>query len=103
MHFLEASNYCLAYSDSDGDSYDPSQECFNLEVGRATPDDQGSAGPLERRNATPPPNTTPTGQPGDRGAASTPAGDRWPDLEQLNELEARLKEERYAYDSYKKP
>lgn len=24
MRFLEASNYCLGYSDSDGDDYDPS-------------------------------------------------------------------------------
>jgi len=35
MRFLEASNYCLGYSDSDDGSYDPSRECFNLEVGGA--------------------------------------------------------------------
>ena len=33
MRFLEASNYCLGYSDSDDGSYDPTRECFNLEVG----------------------------------------------------------------------
>ena len=37
MRFLEASNYCLGYSDSDGGGYDPSRECFNLEVGGAPP------------------------------------------------------------------
>ena len=40
MRFHEASNYCLSYSDSDGDDYDPSRECFNLEVGGAAPNDQ---------------------------------------------------------------
>ena len=38
MRFLEASNYCLGYSDSDDGGYDPSRECFNLEVGGASPD-----------------------------------------------------------------
>ena len=94
MRFLEASNYCLDYSDSDDDSYDPSRECFNLEVGGAPPYAQGGAGPSERRNATPPPNTAPGIHPGARGAASVPAEGRRPDLEQLHELEARLEEER---------
>ena len=44
-------------------------------------------------NATPPPNTTPGAHPGARGAASAPVGGQRPDLEQLNELEARLEEE----------
>ena len=38
MRFLEASNYCLGYSDSDYGGYDPSRECFNLEVGGASAD-----------------------------------------------------------------
>ena len=48
MRFLEASNYCLGYSDSDGDDYDPSRECFNIEVDGASLNDQGGAGPSER-------------------------------------------------------
>jgi len=76
MRFLEASNYCLGYSDSDDGGYDPSRECFNLEVGGASPNNQGGAGPSERRNATPPPNTTPENHPGARGAASGPAKGR---------------------------
>ena len=67
MRFLEASNYCLGYSDSDDGGYDPSRECFNLEVGGASPDAQGGAGPSERWNATPPPNTTPENHLGVRG------------------------------------
>ena len=93
MRFLEPSNYCLGYSDDD-DDYDPSRECFNLEVGGAPPNAQGVAGPSRQRNATPPPNTTPGIHPGARGAASAPTGGQCPDLEQLNELEARLEEER---------
>ena len=64
MRFLEASNYCLGYSDSDDGGYDLSRECFNLEVGGSAPDAQGGVAPSERRNATPPPNTTPTSHPG---------------------------------------
>ena len=44
MRFLEASNYCLGYSDSDGDDYDPSWECFNLEFDTTAPVEQGGAG-----------------------------------------------------------
>ena len=35
MRFLEASNNCLGYSNSDDGGYDPSRECFNLEFGGA--------------------------------------------------------------------
>ena len=91
---FEASNYCLGYSDSNSGGYDPSQECFNLEVGGVSPNAQGGTGPSERRNATPPPNTTPENHPGARGAASAPAEGRRPDLEQRNKLETRLEEER---------
>jgi len=48
MHFLEASNYCLSYSDSDDGGYDPSRECFNLEVGGAPPMLKGVQDPLDR-------------------------------------------------------
>jgi hypothetical protein len=70
--FLEASNYCLGYSNSDDGGYDLSRECFNLEVEGAAPDAQGGAGPSEQRNATPPPNTTPGGHPRACGAMSAP-------------------------------
>jgi len=52
MCFLEASNYCLGYSDSDDDGYDPSRECFNLEVEGAPPTPKGVQDPLGR--GTPP-------------------------------------------------
>ena len=94
MRFLEPSNYCLGYSDSDDGGYDPSQECFNLEVGGAPRDAQGGAGPSRKGNATPPPNPTLGAHPGARGVASALVGGQRPDLEQLNELEARLEEER---------
>jgi len=45
MRFLEASNYCLGYSDSDDGGYDPSRECFNLEVRGAPPTPKGVRGP----------------------------------------------------------
>ena len=94
MRFLEASNYCLGYSNSDDGSYDPSRECFNLEVGGTLHNAQGDAGPSRQENATPPPNPTPGTDPGARGVASAPVGGHRPDLEQLDELEARLEEER---------
>jgi len=93
MRFLVASNYCLGYSDSDNGGYDPSRECFNLEVEGAPPNAQGGVGPSERRNATAPPNTTPGIHRRAHGAASAPIEGRRPNLEQLNELEARLEEE----------
>jgi len=94
MRFLEASNYCLGYSGSDDGSYDPSRECFNLEVGGMPHNAQGDAGPSRQENVTPPPNPTPGTDPGARGVASAPVGGHRSDLEQLNELEARLKVER---------
>ena len=94
MRFLEASNYCLGYSDSDEGNYDPSRECFNLEVEGVSPDAKGGVGPSEWRNVTPPPNMTPGGHLGARGVAFAPAEARGPDLEQLDELKAKLEEER---------
>jgi len=64
MRFLEASNYCLGYSNSDDGGYDLSRECFNLEVGGSAPDAQGGVAPSERRNATTTPNTSPRSHPG---------------------------------------
>jgi len=94
MRFLEASNYCLSYSGSDDGSYDPSRECFNLEVGGTPHDAQGGVGPSRQENATPPPNPTLRTDLRARVVASAPVGGHRPDLEQLDELEARLKEER---------
>jgi len=48
MRFLEASNYCLGYSDSDDGGYDPSRECFNLEVEGVPPTLKGVQDPLDR-------------------------------------------------------
>jgi len=81
MRFLEASNYCLGYSDSDNGSYDPSRECFNLETGGTPHDAQGDARPSRQGNATPPPNPTLGTNLGARGVASAPTGGRRPDLE----------------------
>jgi len=48
MRFLEASNYCVGYCDSDDSSYDPSRECFNLEVEGAPDNVQGVQDSLGR-------------------------------------------------------
>jgi hypothetical protein len=48
MRFLEARNYCLGYFDSDDGDYDPSRECFNLEVEGTTSDAQGGIEPSKR-------------------------------------------------------
>ena len=63
MCFLEASNYCLGYSDSDDGGYDPSRECFNLEVGGAPPTLKGVQDPLGRGT----PLHLPTRRPGPAG------------------------------------
>jgi len=78
MRFLEASNYCLGYSDSDDGGYDPSRECFNLEVGRTLPNTQGAARPSRHGNATPPPNMTPRTHPGSKKSAFASANSARP-------------------------
>ena len=43
--FMAASDYCFGYSDSDDeDTYDPTRECFNVELGmpRASDEDEGA-------------------------------------------------------------
>ena len=103
MRFLEASNYCLSYSDSNGNDYDPSQESINLEVDRAALNAQGSAGPSEWRNVTPPPNMTPEGHPRAHGATSSPAEARRPNLKQLVSWRPSSKKNAYASGNCVKP
>jgi len=94
FHFLESSNYCFGYSEFDGDNYDLSRECFHLETDVATPISQGSVGPVEHKDVTPPPIAVSMGCHEPRGAASAPVGPRCPNLEQFKELEAKLEEDR---------
>ena len=70
------------------------RECFHLEATTVPPggnEDAGSAGP---RDATPPREVLSADRQEPRAAASTPEGHRRPKLEQLKELEAKLKEDR---------
>ena len=44
-HFMAASDYCFGYSDSDDEgTYDPTRECFNVELGvpSASDEDEGA-------------------------------------------------------------
>ena len=55
--FMAASDYCFGYSDSDDeDTYDPTRECFNVELGmpNAGNEDEG-AGNATSPRAEPPP------------------------------------------------
>ena len=40
-HFMAASDYCFGYSDSDDEgTYDPTRECFNVELGMPSVSDE---------------------------------------------------------------
>ena len=95
MHrFLAASDYCFGYSDSDDEgTYDPTRECFHVGVGmpRAGEEDKGagSRSPLRPGAgvATPPRAVLPTAR-NENVALVRP---QRPDLEQLRELQAKVK------------
>jgi hypothetical protein len=79
--FLGNCDYLLEASDSDNGDYDPTRECFMCEVQLEEEDDQSSA---SRRVPMPPP----------RGPMVPPAEQPQFQLEQLQELERKLEEER---------
>ena len=94
--FLAASDYCLGYSDSDDEgTYDPTRECFHVELGmlRAGEEDEGagSRSPLRpgAGAATPPRNVLPAAR-NENVALARP---QRPDLEQLRELQAKVKQD----------
>jgi len=53
LRFLEASDYCFGYSDSDGANFDPFWECFHLEANAVAPVGQGGTRLPEPRGTTP--------------------------------------------------
>jgi hypothetical protein len=81
--FQAAADYCLTYSDesSEGD-YDPTRECFMVELGKH---DDGAANDVAN------PSVIPAVY---RPAASASSGTRQAQLAQLQKLEDKLKEER---------
>ena len=89
LSFQAAADYCLTYSDdsSEGD-YDPTRECFVAEIGH--PDDDDSAADTTRTAAAAAAGVTVAHGP------STPAKAalQQAQLAQLQELEAKLEEER---------
>ena len=95
--FLVASDYCFGYSDSDDEgTYDPTRECFHIGLGMPgtsnTSEGVGNRSPLRQGagDATPPlvePRAT-------RNENATPEELRRLDLEQLRELQAKVKQDR---------
>jgi hypothetical protein len=88
---MGAYNYLFGYPDSDEEDYDPSHECFHVEVeeiapGDATPAGQGVGTPLRQ--------VLPTGPPREQAAVSAPERSRRAELKQLRELEAKIDEDR---------
>jgi len=87
LSFQAAADYCLTCSDdsSDGD-YDPTRECFIVEL-----EEHDDDAPNDTGN---PPAAPPVVPAAPRLATSANSGMRQAQLEQLRELEAKLQEER---------
>jgi hypothetical protein len=93
LSFQAAADYCLTYSDdsSEGD-YEPTQECFMVELAEGQIDDA----PSDDRNNTANPPANPAVVPAaPRPAASASSVVRRAQLAQLQELEAKLEEEHW--------
>jgi hypothetical protein len=89
--FMGACDYLFDCPDSNQEDYDPSRECFHVEVeeialGDATAVGQGVRTTLQQ--------VLPTGPPRERAAVSAPEGSRRAELEQLRELEAKIDKDR---------
>ena len=75
--FMATSDYCFGYSNSDDEgTYDPTRECFNVELGMPSDEDEGAG------NRSPPRVEPPAAQ----NENPTPEELRCLDLEQLCEL-----------------
>ena len=95
--FMAASDYCFSYSDSDDeDTYDPTHECFNVELRMPSmsDEDEGAgnrSSPHEGAGDAAPPRVEP---PAARNKNPTPEELRRLDLEQLRELQAKVEQDR---------
>ena len=95
--FMAASDYCFGYSDSDDeDTYDPTRECFNIELGmpRASDEDEGAGNctpPHEGEDDATPPRIEPLAV---QNKNPAPKELRRLDLEQLRELQAKVEQDR---------
>ena len=95
--FMATSDYCFGYSNSeDEDAYDPTRECFNVELGMPnTGNEDEGAGNRSKScvgagNATPPHAKPPPA----RDDVPAPEELRRLDLEQLHELQAKVEQDR---------
>ena len=96
-HFMVTSDYCFGYSDSDDeDTYDPTRECFNVELGMLSmgDEDEGAGSrspPPEGVGSAAPPRVEPWAA---RNENLAPEELRCLDLEQLRELQAKVEQDR---------
>jgi hypothetical protein len=84
-------DYLFGYPDSNEDDYDPSHECFHMEVEEIA---SGDTTPIGQGVHTPRQQVLPTGPPQERATVFAPEGSRRAKLEQLRELEAKIDEDR---------
>jgi len=96
-HFLAASDYCFGYSDSDDEGiYVPAHECFHVGLGMpSTGDEDEGAGnhtPLPQGMGDAAPSCTVP--PAARSENLAVGQLRHPDLVQLRELQAKVKQDR---------
>jgi len=95
--FLAASDYCFGYSDDDDEgTYDPTRECFHVGLGmpRADEEEEGAGSHSSLRpsiGATTPPRIV---LPAARNENPALARPQRLDLEQLRELQAKVKQDR---------
>ena len=98
MHrFLAVSDYCLSYSDSNGEgTYDPTRECFHVGLGMPSMGDEdegaGNRTPLHQGtgDATPSCIVPPAARNENLALGQL----RRPNLEQLRELQAKVEQDR---------
>jgi hypothetical protein len=88
---MGAYDYLFDCPDSDEEDYDPSHECFHVEVEEIA---SGDATPVGQGVHTPCQQVLPTGPPREWVTVSALEGSRWAELEQLRELEAKIDEDR---------
>lgn len=88
--FLATRDYRFGYSDSDEGSYDPSRECFHIEIEVA----EGGDAAVGRGDYTPPQQALLAEHPRNQATMSAPEGHQRAELGQLQDLEAKLKEDR---------
>jgi hypothetical protein len=78
LHFMTMDDYLFGYPNSNEDDYDPSRECFHVEVEEIA---MGDATPIGQGVHTPRQQVLPVGAPWARAAVSAPEGSRRAELE----------------------